>query len=361
MNKATKYIGLAANLSQRALTKRSGRVAGLPVHIQIEITNGCNLQCLSCHRDLLYPKATTMSFENLRKVFDDIRPIKINVSGIGEPFMNKDAFRMIRYAKEHGAAVNCATNFTLVGGKVEKIVDSGIDQLKVSIDAADPETYHRIRKKDLHGVLVENLRELSRVKKERGADKPTVRFNYALQKENLDELVPTVRLAKELDVGALYVQYLTYVDRENRKEKLVGDMTRGQLEKTLGEAEALAGRLGIITNISMWWREFEYFWNNMQPLPDVIPNKKHCYFPWFSTWIDADGTVRPCPVIPWRKGVAHMGNAFEENFSRIWNNEKYQEFRVAHAKGERPNSVCKECIPVSLATIFQINTKLLPK
>ncbi len=111
----------------------------------------------------------------------------------------------------------------------------------------------------------------------------------------------------------------------------------------------------------MWMHDFDYFWNNMRPSKDFVPNKKYCYFPWFSSWVDADGTVRPCPIIPWKREIAYMGNAFKEDFFKIWNNQEYQNFRRAHAKGERPNEVCKNCIPPSLSTIFQIGTKLLPK
>jgi len=302
-----------------------------------------------------------MSFENFKKVFDAVKPLKINVSGLGEPFLNPDVFKIIKYAKKHGTAVNCATNFTLVGDKIEDLVNSGIDQLKISIDAAKPETFHSIRKLDLYEILVENIRMLNKIKQERGLKKPAVRFNYALQKDNIDELLDTIELAKSLNIKAVYIQYLVYIDREDRKAKLVGDITKEQLGDVLSKADSLFKQYDIVSNIDMWMRDFDFFWNNMRYIGDFEPNRRPCYFPWFSSWVDADGTVRPCPIIPWCRGVALMGNAFDENFVQIWNNETYREFRKTHVEGERPNEVCKSCIPPSLSTIFQIGTKLLPK
>lgn len=350
---------MLTNIALRPIRK-TGKVIGLPAHLQVEITNKCNLRCLSCHRDLLYPKTTNMSFKKFKKMFDDVRPARINVSGLGEPFLNPDVFKIIQYAKKSHCSVNCATNFTLVGNKIENLLDSGIDQIKISIDAANRETFLRIRKKDMYNILIENIRKLNSIKEERGIDKPGVRFNFALQKINIDELLDTIELAKSLNVNSMYVQYLVYIDREGRKAKLVSDLSPQKIKDILLKADKLTKNYGIMTNIDMWMRDFDLFWNNMQPSEYFVQNNKACYFPWFSSWIDADGTVRPCPIIPWKRNVAHMGNVFNESFSKIWNNEKYQNFRRSLARGERPTEVCKTCIPQSLSTIFQIGTKLIP-
>lgn len=359
-NKLKKYSQFLVNLTARKLL-RSGEIIGLPLHLQVEITNDCNLLCESCHRDLLYPKTTTMKFEEFKKIFDEIRPLKINVSGLGEPFLNPDVFEIISYAKRGGAAVNCASNFTLVGDKIRKIIDSGIDQIKVSIDAATPETFLAIRKFDLFDTLVENIEKVNTAKREMGVEHPSIRFNFALQNGNIDELLDTLKLADRLGVKTMFIQYLAYVDREDRKKKLVGELNAEKLRHVLLQAEALASELGITTNIGMWKTEFEYFWQNMQPGQYFSPDTRPCFFPWFSSWIDANGDVRPCPVIPWKKDVAIMGNTFEESFSTIWSNEAYRAFRNNHSCGKRPVDVCKTCLPVSLTSIFHIATRLLPR
>ncbi|MDR4503202.1 MAG: radical SAM protein [Candidatus Scalindua sp.] len=340
--------------------RRGEKVVGLPMHIQVETTNACNLRCASCHRDILYPEPAIMRFETFKKVYDEIKSEKINVSGLGEPFLNNDIFKIIKYAKDQGSAVNCATNFTLVEGKIDQVFESGIDQLKVSIDASSKESFLKIRAKDMFEVLVNNIKTLNRIKNDRGTNKPAIRFNYALQNDNIDELCDTIELANSLNIKAMYIQYLEYIEREERKTRLVGNITLDKLKKTLMKADEITGKYGITTNINIWMRDLDIFWNKMLPSEQFIPNKRPCYFPWFTSWIDADGTVRPCPIIPWQRDVGHMGNIFQEPFKKIWNNDKYKELRAALARGERPTEPCRTCIPQGLSNIFHIGTKLLP-
>ena len=144
-----------------SIFRRGTKVAARPVHVQVEVTNACNLKCESCHRDLLYPHPTHMDLGTFKNAIDEIQPKRVNVSGIGEPWINRDIFNMIEHAKSSGTKVNCATNFTLAERKIEDIVKSGIDQLKISIDGATRETYHQIRKKDLFDTIVANIKEIN--------------------------------------------------------------------------------------------------------------------------------------------------------------------------------------------------------
>jgi radical SAM protein with 4Fe4S-binding SPASM domain len=129
----------------------------------------------------------------------------------------------------------------------------------------------------------------------------------------------------------------------------------------LKEAERRANKHGIITNLGIWWRDFDIFWNKMQPITEFQPNDKPCYFPWFSTWLGADGWIRPCPIMPWTLDEGRMGNLSEQSFSEIWNGPKYRELRAALARGERPTRSCKTCVPQSLHNILFLRSKLLPK
>jgi radical SAM protein with 4Fe4S-binding SPASM domain len=267
---------------------------------------------------------------------------------------------MIDYAKKSGAAVNCATNFTRVRDRHREIVESGIDQLKVSIDAARADTYFAIRGEDAWDHILDNIREVNRWKKELGSTTPSIRFNFALQSYNYEQVPDLIRLAHAHGVDGIYIQYLEYVDADDRKGMLTGTMTEEGLRAKLKEAEALAAELGIITNLEIWWRDWDIFWNKMQPIAQFEPNCKQCYFPWFSAWIGADGWVRPCPIMPWTHDEGRMGHLSKQSFGEIWNSPKYRALRAALARGERPTRSCKTCVPQSLKNILFLRTKLLP-
>lgn len=332
-----------------------------PIHLQLESTDACNLNCTTCSRDVIVTRASLLKTEYWKGIIDEMRPSNINVSGIGEPFLHPDIYEIIAYAKARGAAVNCATNFTRIYDNHRKVVECGIDQLKVSIDATDAETFRRIRGEDSWQEIVDNIREVNRWKKALGCGKPSIRLNFALQNFNYRQCVELVELARELDVDALYYQHLSYVDMEDRKCFLTGDMSKSTLLELITEADRRAREYGIETNLLFWLRDFELYWNRMQPLEEFVPQPKNCYMPWISTWLGADGWVRPCPIMPWTADEGRMGHIGTQTFAEIWNNDKYRELRAALKRGERPTRSCKTCCPRDLSDIVNIKSKLLPK
>ena len=331
-----------------------------PLHLQLESTDACNLNCTTCSRDILIEKSSLLKTQYWRGIIDEMRPTNINVSGIGEPFLHPDIYEIITYAKTRGAVVNCATNFTRIQGNHRKLVECGIDQLKVSIDATDPETFRLIRGEDSWQEIVDNIREVNRWKEKLGKTTPSIRFNFALQRFNYLQCVDLVELAKELGVDGIYYQFLSYVDMEDRKAFLTGDMSKDTLLDLISESDRRAREYGIQTNLDMWHRDFELFWNRMLSLDEFEINNKSCYMPWISTWLGADGWIRPCPIMPWTLDEGRMGHLGEQTFAEIWNGDKYRELREALARGERPTRSCKTCYPQDLYNVVSIKSKLLP-
>ena len=332
-----------------------------PIHLQLESTDACNLNCTTCSRDVIVKKASVLKTRYWKGIIDEMRPSNINVSGIGEPFLHPEIYDIVTYAKEQGASVNCATNFTRLHGNHRKVVECGIDQLKVSIDATNPETFRLIRGEDSWNEIVDNIRKVNVWKAKLNSRTPSIRLNFALQSFNYMQCVELVELARELGVDVLYYQHLSYVDMEDRKAFLTGDMSRERLHEQIHESDRRAKEYGIETNLFFWLRDFDLFWNRMQPLAQFEPKRKNCYMPWISTWLGADGWVRPCPIMPWTADEGRMGHIGRQTFAEIWNNDKYRELREALKRGERPTRSCKTCYPRDLNDVINIKSKLLPK
>ena len=87
--------------------------------IRILVANGCNYRCRFCHNEgqSKHSPSQYMSFENLKTLIDFIQDqdvAELCFSG-GEPFLNRDLVRMIRYADENTASdIGCATNLSLI-------------------------------------------------------------------------------------------------------------------------------------------------------------------------------------------------------------------------------------------------------
>ena len=67
--------------------------------------------------------------------------------------------RMIRYLKDRGTYVLFNTNGTLLTlRKGRELIDGGLDELRVSLDAAEPKAFKLVRGRDMFGRIVRNLR-----------------------------------------------------------------------------------------------------------------------------------------------------------------------------------------------------------
>jgi uncharacterized radical SAM superfamily Fe-S cluster-containing enzyme len=122
-----------------------------PVCLYLETTNRCNLLCTTCPRtyEELEPPAD-MSWELFRSIVDQVPDIERAVlHGVGEPMLVKNLPKMVRYLKDRGTYVLFNTNGTVLNDKNGRaLIEAGLDELRVSLDAANAKSYLAIRGKD---------------------------------------------------------------------------------------------------------------------------------------------------------------------------------------------------------------------
>ncbi len=128
-------------------------VDGIPFTVQIETAMACNLRCPMCpvhdskiHMDGRH--AGIMKLETykeiLRQISDKSRMIGLTI--MGEPLINKHIAEFVRLGKEAGHSMGLTTNATLLDAEMsEKLLSAGLDNLTVSFDGANKETFERIR------------------------------------------------------------------------------------------------------------------------------------------------------------------------------------------------------------------------
>src|SRR6266436_6678334 len=139
-----------------------------PVCLYLETTNRCNLLCETCPRTFedLEPPAD-MSWELFTRIVDQFpRIARVVLHGVGEPMMVKALPRMVRYLKDRGTYVLFNTNGTLLTRrKGQELIDSGLDELRVSLDAAEPIAFKLVRGKDMFARIIRNVRAFTRLQR----------------------------------------------------------------------------------------------------------------------------------------------------------------------------------------------------
>lgn len=346
-----RYIQTVKNI---ALKRK--KVSGSPIHIQLEPTSYCNLSCRSCTYKEKVENPRNLSFKDFKKIYDGIEPKKLTLSGVGETFMNPEVFQMIRYAKDKGTSVNTASNGTLIFKLADKIIESGLDLLKISIDSDNKETYRKVREADYFDKVVEGVKKVITVRKEKGLQKPYVRFQFVIQKANYKEIPGVVSLAHRLGVDAVNFQILELIGVEEKLDELVGDMTYENLLGELKEADILANKFGMLTNLNMIIANFPAHWKKYSSREGT---PKNCQLPWFSTYVDIDGNLWPCCSFGFSFDEASMGNVFEDGIEGSWNSEKYRAFRESIKNDTVSYDLCRSCNPDTIKDMIEMS-KILP-
>lgn len=153
--------------------------------MQIETVGACNLFCSMCPTMTYEEGKVLMSDDIFEKVLkfisDNKNNIKdINLSGWGEPLLDKKLAERIAAIKAVNSLikVSITSNGTLLKeDRIYSILDSGIDHIRISFDAASKKTYEKIRIGADYDSVINNLKNLSILRNRREAKtNPTIFF-----------------------------------------------------------------------------------------------------------------------------------------------------------------------------------------
>src|SRR6201998_3039658 len=174
-----------------------------PVCLYLETTNRCNLLCTTCPRTYaeLEPPAD-MSWKLFTSIVDQIPKLQRAVlHGVGEPMLVKHLPRMVRHLKERGSYVLFNTNGTLLNERNGRaLIEAGLDELRVSLDAANARSFRAIRGKDYFGRILRNVRVFRNLQEREGKDRPRVSAWLTGLKETIAELPAFVQVAADIGV-----------------------------------------------------------------------------------------------------------------------------------------------------------------
>jgi len=327
---------------------RGPAAAQMPVCLYLETTNRCNLLCTTCPRtyEELEPPAD-MSFELFVSIVDQVPGLaRAVLHGVGEPMLVKDLPRMVRYLKDRGVHVLFNTNGTVLNERNGRaLIAAGLDELRVSLDAATAASYRAVRGKNYFNRILKNVRRFRDLQEREGHAKPRVSAWLTGLRETVEELPAFVRVAAEAGIREVYLQRLVFFDEDaigmaTPDQALFERMTREEAHY-LEEAEALAGSLGMTFSASGAVAEPGM---SLRKGDDRSPWSL-CRRPWSLMYFTANGRALPCCIAPFsQRGYAHytLGDATQQTLREIWNGPAYQAFRAALLSGAPPKA-CANC------------------
>jgi radical SAM protein with 4Fe4S-binding SPASM domain len=225
------------------------------------------------------------------------------------------------------------------------LIAAGLDELRVSLDAANAKSYVKVRGKNYFDRILKNVAAFRALQEREGNDKPMVSAWLTGLRETIAELPAFVRIAAEIGVKEVYLQRLVFFDQDSvgiaRPDQALFEQLRADEAAHLREAQALADSLGVMFSASGAASE-----------PGVSLTRKQsnspwslCRRPWTVMYFTANGRALPCCIAPFSQhGYENytLGDATQESLRQIWSGSRYKQFRKALAS-DAPPQACANC------------------
>jgi len=273
-----------------------------PSRINIEPTNRCNLRCNMCPRkDLTRPvgEIDIDLFDKLAAEISRQAPAEVRLHKDGEPLLAPHIFELIEHIKTAAPStlLNMDTNALLLDEeKAEKILDSKLDVLLFSVNAATAETYKKVRGSTKYDQVITNIERFLAIRKERGYVWPKVKVQLIVMAETKNEIGLFREQWGPHEVDTLMIPAINWGGHRPEVQSLM-----------------------------------------------AMPRKRYpCTFLWNSFSINWDGKVSFCNVDFDHLGI--VGDLHEQSIAEVWKSPEFERYRHLHKHGRWGEiDLCRDC------------------
>jgi radical SAM protein with 4Fe4S-binding SPASM domain len=297
-----------------SLVLRKPIVWGMPPIVMIEPTSACNLRCPLCPsgaQELTRPKGF-INLDLYKKIIDQIAPTTMDLIlwNQGEPFLHPEFYEMVEYATRKGLYTMTSTNANLPID-ANRLIDSGLDRLIVSMDGATQETYSKYRVGGEIERILDNLRHLQDARRRKRSKIPFIRLQFLVMKHNEHELDAIRRIARETGCDMLEFKTVQIYREEDIEQYLPTNPAYRRY--TVGGGH-FSLKHGVKNRCRRIWTQPVANWNGDMAMC--------CY--------DKDIQYK-------------IGNLNEQTFAEIWHGKKLNKLRAAILKNRAAMPVCNNC------------------
>lgn len=314
-----------------------------PVHIELDLTDRCNVACYFCNQQDLRTKES-IPLPKLTALIDELAENGLKsarLSGGGDPLFHRDVVAVMDHLAARGVVIdNLTTNgVALTPDVATRLVRNQAREVIFSLNAADAADYTRMMKVKpaLFDRVLDNIQTLVAMRGD--SIHPSIVVQFLIDKVNLPRLVDMYELGRSLGpdriaLGAVLEIPFDRLDRGNllttddrhAAEPLIEEILRRDQEAGLLQIDfpvagwndtinAVRGRLGTPVR------------NLFTTAPSFKQENGGCFFGWYTAAVTGNGDIRPCCLLLNPK-VKPLGNVHEtRSFAEHWNGPAFTTMR----------------------------------
>ncbi|NQT07201.1 MAG: SPASM domain-containing protein [Candidatus Omnitrophica bacterium] len=272
-----------------------------PPCLQIEPSSVCNFRCKMCFQsDESFSKKDSghMGYMELGLYKDIIDQVEgkleaVSLASRGEPLLNKDIIKMIKYSADKFLGFKINTNASLLGERMsrELLENMNTGTIVFSLETTDADMYEKTRIRGKFDRIVKNIAMFKDIKEKYHCGSKVI---TRVSGVNIDSV------SSMEDMRSFWFQYVDQVG---------------------------------FTNCMPWVNFYENETNALTaPCSDL----------WRRMFIWYDGTVNPCDND--YKTTLSVGNVRDSSVSAVWRSKRYEELRRRHLALQRGAlSPCRQC------------------
>jgi radical SAM protein with 4Fe4S-binding SPASM domain len=325
-----------------------------PLRLTLVLTNKCNLSCGHCFQKEGLNKKTEgeLSTDEWIRVIESTSPLTIVDLIGGEALLHRDFDKILEACRKKKLMLSLTTNATLLNDRaVEKIIESRVHYLMISIDGLGKSHDEYRGRAGLFEKALEAIERLNKAKKQRGSVRPFICIKTLLMNQNVGKLPEMIRFFQNVSgVDELKFHFPTLNENWNSLSPLedldaIFDHDSNQyvftpeatleFSRRLPELKALMSETRLRVTIGPELSKIEDY---VLYLEDNSRFKVgRCGEPMSNFSILPDGNLIPC--LAFRIGSIRE---FDFNVNRVLFNDRHKSFLKRQGQDGRSNA-CLSC------------------
>lgn len=282
-------------------------VKNIPTHVIIELTNVCNLKCVMCPSPIQKRAKGFMAKEDFILLMSQLagKIELIDFDLYGEILIHPEYDWFIAYAKGMKIKTSVSTNATFLNSEhIDRLINSGLDFLIISVDGEEEASYNHIRKGAAFNKTIENVE------------------NFLNKNQNkIFTIVQKIHMSSNVESTWSYLETMKHLRPNLLRLKPYRDQFKGK----------------------------EYL--RVQDKKNISEIK--CPYLWKIPVLTWNGGMVPCCND--YDATMSFGSGIASSVSSLWNAPAFVKMRETHiAKGKESISLCQNCSAVdfNFLTVF---------
>jgi MoaA/NifB/PqqE/SkfB family radical SAM enzyme len=268
-------------------------IPDFPITVTLQITRRCNLKCIYCSEaDYI----TEPTFEDVKKMIENLKGVKRVIVSGGEPLLRDDVLSILKLCRDRFDIVAMASNAILIDKNTAKKLSKYVDYVDVTIDG--PRNIHN----KIRGSYDKVLRGIWNLN---GAD---IEYSIVmvLLNENKNSVLDVCQIADTL--GATKLKLLSPIPKSRGKKVISQRLSSDDIKDLFENIKKGKKRNGWNIRITIT------DWNRIKEGHALL--------------VHPNGDVVASPVWSKESCIEGIGNVINEDIKKIWTKYPYKENHI---------------------------------